>query len=152
MSRVYSDTVLPEDSGVNQDFTFGTTNDVVQVTSGATLKVNTLKDSGGNTLFTSDGSGNLSSVNSGFQGKPTLITTNAVTGGSSSAFTTGIDSTYRVYIFKCYNINPSNDGTFFEFQVNVDGGSGYNETMMTTFFSAQHSEAGTDGAISYHAA
>ena len=55
MSRVYSDTVLPEDSGVSQDLTLGTTNDTVQVTSGATLKVNTLKDAGGNTIWTSDG-------------------------------------------------------------------------------------------------
>ena len=55
MSRVYSDTVLPEDSNVSQDFTFGTTGDAVQVTSGATLKLNTLKDAGGNTIWTSDG-------------------------------------------------------------------------------------------------
>ena len=43
MSRVYSDTVLPEDSGVSQDLTLGTTGDTVQVTSGATLKVNTIE-------------------------------------------------------------------------------------------------------------
>ena len=33
MSRVYSDTVLPEDSGVSQDLTLGTTGDTVQVLS-----------------------------------------------------------------------------------------------------------------------
>ena len=99
MSRVYSDTVLPEDSGVSQDLTLGTTGDTVQVTSGATLKVNTLKDSGGNTIFTSDGSGNLSSINSAFSGGPTLLATNTETNAASSSFTTGIDNTYRVYIF-----------------------------------------------------
>ena len=111
MSKVYSDTVLPEDSGVSQDLTLGTTGDTVQVTSGASLNVNTIKDAGGNTIFVSDGSGTLSSVNSGMAGKPGLITTNTVTGGASSAFTTGIDSTYKLYIFKFYQINPVTDNT-----------------------------------------
>ena len=101
MSRVYSDTVLPEDSGVNQDQTLGTTGDTVLVTAGASLNVNTVKDSGGNTLFTSDGSGNLSSVNAGLTGKPVLITTNTVTDGASSAFT-GLSSTYKLYTFELY--------------------------------------------------
>ena len=123
MSRVYSDTVLPEDSGVNQDFTFGTTGDTVQVTSGATLKVNTLKDAGGNTIFTSDGSGNLSSMNSGLQGGPALKTTNTVSGGSSSTFTTDIDSSYRVYIFAWNSVNPATDGADWQVNFSSDGGS-----------------------------
>ena len=116
MSRVYSDTVLPEDSGVSQDLTLGTTGDTVQVTSGATLKVNTLKDAGGNTIFISDGSGNLSSLNSSFSGGPTLITTNSETNAATSSFTTGIDNTYRVYIFKFIDINPDTDQAKFGFQ------------------------------------
>ena len=47
MSRIYSDTVLPEDSGINQDQTLGTTGDSVVVTAGASLNVNTVKDSVG---------------------------------------------------------------------------------------------------------
>jgi len=152
MSRVYSDTVLPEDSGVSQDLTLGTTGDTVQVTSGASLNVNTIKDAGGNTIFTSDGSGNVSSVNAGMAGAPALITTNTFTNQASSSFTSGIDSTYKVYIFKAININPATDGAFFSFQANASGQTGFNETITTTFFSAQHSEAGTDGSISYHTA
>ena len=86
MSRVYSDTVLPETSLASEDFTFGTTGDVVQVTSGATLKLNTPKDAGGNTLWTSDGSGNLSSLNAAFSGQPTLLTTNTSTAAASAEF------------------------------------------------------------------
>ena len=101
MSRVYSDTVLPEDSGVSQDLTLGTTGDTVQVTSGATLNLNTVKDSGGNTIFTSDGSGNLSSLNAAFSGQPTLQTTNTSTAAASAEFKTNITSAYKLYIFKC---------------------------------------------------
>ena len=55
MSRVYADNVYPE--LVTEDLTLGASGDSVVVTSGASLNVNTLKDSGGNTLCTSNGSG-----------------------------------------------------------------------------------------------
>ena len=143
MSRVYSDTVLPEDSGVSQDLTLGTTGDTVQVTSGATLKVNTLKDAGGNTIFISDGSGNLSSLNSSFSGGPTLITTNSETNAATSSFTTGIDNTYRVYIFKFIDINAATDQAQFSFQA----GSSYNTTVTSSSFRAYNGASGT--ALSY---
>ena len=154
MSRVYSDTVLPEDSGVSQDLTLGTTGDTVQVTSGASLNVNTVKDSGGNTIFTSDGSGTLSSVNSGMTGKPGLITTNTVTGGAASAFTTGIDSTKKLYIFKFSLINPATDNVNFQFQFSTDGGSNYNATKTTTVFLVSHSDDDTTdtGTLAYQQA
>ena len=83
----------------------------------------------------------------------TLIATNPdSTDVDSVSFTSGIDSTYKLYIFKVLNVNPANDGTFFQFQVNASGQSGYNETMTTTFFSAQLAEADSDGALSYHTA
>ena len=44
--------------------TLGASGDTVTVSSDS-IKVNTFKDAGGNTLFTSDGAGTLSSVNSG---------------------------------------------------------------------------------------
>ena len=85
-------------------------------------------------------------------GKPALITTNTFTGGASSSFTTGIDSTYKLYIIKAININPATDGALFSFQANASGQTGFNETMTTTFLSAQHSEGGADGALNYHSA
>ena len=39
----------------------------------------------------------------------TLITTNTSSDAASSDFTTGIDSTYKLYIFKFYNVNPATD-------------------------------------------
>ena len=151
MSRVYSDTVLPEDSGVTQDLTLGTTGDTVQVTSGASLNVNTVKDSGGNTIFTSDGSGVLSSLNAGLAGKPILLDTNTFTDASSSSFTSGIDSTYKVYLFKFYDLNPATDGPRFAFQCSSDGGSNYNLTITSTAFESYNRESGGDSGLRYTA-
>jgi len=78
-----------------------------------------------------------------------LITTNTSSGAASSDFTTGIDSTYKLYIFKFYDVNPATDATLFTFQVNADGQSGFNETMTTTFFRAYHNEGDTARLLGY---
>ena len=66
----------------------------------------------------------------------TLITDNS----SSVDFTSGIDSTYKLYIFSFYDINPASDGAGFQFQVNASGQSGFNETMTTTYYLMRHEE------------
>ena len=83
----------------------------------------------------------------------TLITTNTHTGDSdaTSDFTSGIDSTYKLYIFKFYDINPATDGAHFEFQANAVGASDYDESMQTTYFYASHDEADGYTDLSYHA-
>ena len=53
----------------------------------------------------------------------TLITTNTSSNAASSSFTSSIDSTYKLYIFKFYDINPATDTENFEFQGSIDGGS-----------------------------
>ena len=67
----------------------------------------------------------------------TLITTNTLSSSSESVFTSGIDSTYKLYIFKCIDIHSSADEAHMFFQANVAGQSGYNEVATTTliFFS-----------------
>ena len=141
MSTVYTDTV--KTLSPNQDLTIGTTGQTVTLP-GNDLRVNTVKDKGGNTLWTSDGAGNLSSVNSGLKGNLLLLSTQTASNSTSVSFTTGIDSTYDLYIFKFIDINPSTDNQRFEFQVNASGQTGFNETMTTTFFYARHSEADTN--------
>ena len=79
---------------------------------------------------------------SGSGGGLTLLSTNTITSGvSSSSFTSGIDSTYRTYIFKLINIHPANDNV--TFQVNFrDGSSAYDATKTTTmFYSGQKEDA-----------
>ena len=79
----------------------------------------------------------------------TLITTNTSSNASSSSFTSGIDSTYKLYIFKYYDVNPATDNQNFTFQGNVVGQSGYNETITSAYFSNRHNEAGDDTTLAY---
>ena len=71
---------------------------------------------------------------------------------SSSAtidFTSGIDSTYKEYIFTFKDIHPQTDGEDFGFQANAAGGSGYNETITSTAFRAYNNENGEGEALGY---
>ena len=129
--------------------TLGASGDTVVATD--SVNVNTVKDAGGNTLWVSNGSGTLSSVNSGFGGKLVLISTQTASDTASISFTSGIDSTYREYIFKFYTIRPATDAAEFSFQVNESGQSGYNETISSTTFYADHGEDASAGALQYTA-
>ena len=64
-----------------------------------------------------------------------------------------LDSTYKEYLFTFNNIHPQTD-RFNNFTVNfsTDGGSNYNVTKTTTFFSAEHDEADSDAFIAYKTA
>ena len=73
----------------------------------------------------------------------TLISSQTASGSSSISFTTGIDSTYRTYLFKFINIHPSTDSVTFSFNMSSDGGSNYNVTKTTTAFRATQDEAGS---------
>jgi len=60
-----------------------------------------------------------------------------------------IDSTYKEYMFIFKDIHAETDSTHFSFQANAAGGSGYNETITSTMFRAQHAEDGTSGQLDY---
>ena len=104
------------------------------VISANSIDFNTLKDSGGNTLFSSDGAGTLSSVNSGLKGALVLLDTNTFTGASTSEFTTLIDSTYDVYKFMYNAINPATDGVNFVLEGSIDGGSSWGILKTSTYY------------------
>ena len=57
---------------------------------------------------------------------------------------------FFISIFKFYNLHPSADGPHFTFQVNASGESGYNETMTTTKFAADHKEDDSQYHLQYH--
>ena len=81
-----------------------------------------------------------------------LISTQTASSSSSLSFTSGIDSTYKEYIFKFINIHPATDGATFTFNGSVDGGSNYNVTKTTTSFFSFHYEDGSDQELGYSAA
>ena len=147
MSILRVATIEPE--GATTTLTLGASGDTV-TSSADSIKANTFKDAGGNTLWTSDGSGTLSSVNSGISSKgPQLILSQTASSSSSISFTSGIDSTYDKYMFVLTDIRPDTDGTQLTFQCSTDGGSNYNTNLTTTFFRSTHDEAGTATAFSY---
>ena len=59
------------------------------------------------------------------------------------------DSTYRTYIFKFINIHPATDGADIVWQCNSVGGSGFNETITSTFRDAYHSEGAAGASNRY---
>ena len=82
-------------------------------------------------------------------GIPTLISTATASNAANVDITSGIDSTYDEYMFVFTDINPSSDDYEFTFQVNAANQSGFNETMTTTFFRAQHPEDDSSATLTY---
>ena len=78
----------------------------------------------------------------------TLITTNISSGAASSSFTSDIDNTYKLYIFKFYDVNPVTDNVHFTVQFNRTGESGYNETITAGYMRAIHPESDSEQYIS----
>jgi hypothetical protein len=81
-----------------------------------------------------------------------LISTFTSDGSDATAsFTSGIDSTYKEYMFVFNNIHPES-GNFFEFNASADGGSNYNVTKTTTIFVAANHESNGDSTLAYRTA
>jgi len=79
----------------------------------------------------------------------TLITTNTSSNAASSSFTSSIDSTYKLYIFKFIDVNPATDNVHFSCQFNESGGSGFNETITSTVFRSYHEEDDSAATLAY---
>ena len=78
-----------------------------------------------------------------------LISTQTASSSANLSFTSGIDSTYKEYIFKFINIHPATDNVRFEMNMSADSGSNYNVTKTTTFFQTWHNEADTETTLEY---
>ena len=63
-----------------------------------------------------------------------LISSTTASSDSTISLTSGLDSTFKEYMFKFINIHPASDSVDFQFNLSVDGGSNYNVTKTTTFF------------------
>ncbi len=89
------------------------------------------------------------------KGTLTLIKTLTASSSATLSFVDGtsdvvLDNTYKEYLFIFNNIHPATDSVEFGFQGNAAGGSGYNETITSTWFRGFHSEAGgTDYGVGY---
>jgi hypothetical protein len=81
----------------------------------------------------------------------TLISSQTASASASLSFT-GIDSTYRTYMFKFINMHPATDNVSFDMNMSTDGGSNYNVTKTSTAFRTAHDEADSATAVSYESA
>ena len=81
-------------------------------------------------------------------GELTFISKQTASSSATISFTSGIDSTYKEYIFYFNNIHPQTDSV--NLQVNFrDGGSSYDATKTTTAFMAHHAENDAYTEFSY---
>jgi hypothetical protein len=77
-----------------------------------------------------------------------FISKQTASSSANVSFTSGIDSTYKEYIFTFNNIHPSTTANF-TFQVNASGQTGFNETITSTVFRAQHTESDSTASLDY---
>ena len=82
-------------------------------------------------------------------GSLTLIQKQTASSSATISFTSGIDSTYKEYIFYFVNIHGQTLREDFTFQCSTDGGSNYNTTITSTFFQANHSEDDANANFGY---
>ena len=93
----------------------------------------------------------ITSLPSGVSGSSlVLISEQTASSSSTISFTSGIDSTYKEYIFKFINIHPSADGASFTFQTDTGTNTSYNQTATTSFFQAIHAEGDGSEEVSYN--
>ena len=79
-----------------------------------------------------------------------LISTQTASSSSTISFTSGIDSTYKEYVFKFINIHPATDEAHFTVGFR-DGGTDYDATKTTSYILSYHAEDDSETTLSYNA-
>ena len=82
----------------------------------------------------------------------TKISTATASGSATLDITSGIDSTYRLYIFTLIDIHPATNTAELGFQVNASDESGFGETVTSTFFRTALGENDSDANLTYRTA
>ena len=92
----------------------------------------------------------ITSLPSGVSGSSlVLLETQTASSSASISFTSGIDSTYKEYVFYFVNIHPATDAVKFQFNLSIDSGSNYNVTKTTTWFRSAHFENDSVANLTY---
>jgi hypothetical protein len=100
-------------------------------------------------IINNDSFDNVTALPSSFGDGITFISSQTASASASISFTSGLTSTYKAYKFVFVNMHPATDDIQFQFNMSTDGGSNYNVTKTSTFFSAVHGEGGAGGTVSY---
>jgi len=96
---------------------------------------------------TLDNSGLIKSPEGG--GAWNFISKQTASSSATIDFTSGIDSTYREYLFTFNNIHPETDETQFMFQTDTGTNTSYNQTITSTYFRSKHNEADGGTGVEY---
>ena len=78
-----------------------------------------------------------------------FISRSTASSSANVSITSGIDSTYKEYIFIFNNIHPATDNANLQFNMSIDGGSNYNVTKTSSHFRAYHTESGSSTGLGY---
>ena len=80
-------------------------------------------------------------------GAMTLLSTQTASSDSTITFASGIDSTYKEYIFKYYDVHPS---AGVRLAVNFrDGSTDYDASKTSSFFEVYQNEGGSSTSLAY---
>jgi hypothetical protein len=80
-----------------------------------------------------------------------FISRSTISSGTSTvSITSGINSTYKEYLFVFNNFHLSNDNAQPSINFSIDSGSNYNVTKTTTNFSASHHESDSATLLGYN--
>ena len=82
-------------------------------------------------------------------GELTFISKQTASSSATISFTSGIDSTYKEYIFYFVNMHPSTDAVSFQFQGDTGTNTNYNQTITSSYFRAWHRENDTGANLGY---
>jgi hypothetical protein len=82
-------------------------------------------------------------------GNMVLLSTQTASGSASISFTSGIDSTYKEYMFVFNNIHPATNAAKFRLIGSTDGGSSYGVATTTSMFEALVDESGSSPTLRY---
>jgi hypothetical protein len=98
--------------------------------------------SNGSTIFDNG------SMASGFGGSLVFLSKQTASSSSTVNFTSGIDSTYKEYLFTFNNIHASANSSL-GFKASSNGGSSYGIATTTTAFMAEQAEGSDDPFLGY---
>ena len=84
-------------------------------------------------------------------GDVVLLATQTASDSATLAFTSGINSDYIEYVFDFINMHPATDGTKFQCNFSIDGGSNYNVNKTSSAFMARHRESDASASLAFYA-
>ena len=82
-------------------------------------------------------------------GSMVFLSKQTASSSSTISFTSGIDSTYKVYLFTFNNMHPASASTL-SFNGSIDTGSNYNVAKTSSSFYHLHKEDDSSTALSYN--